>query len=284
MAPASYLNAKSLDLRVVDSSALLSHEDHDRQRSLPLVEALKRDGLLKNPPVVTPTGLNDGQYVMLDGANRIFALEALGIPHTLVQVVPYEEPHVELLTWYHVVCDIPAATLRHAIESVEGVTLEPASLTHARGLLSARAILAYYVQADGEVLTIAGGGLDLHERNRLLNGIAGSYMEIGTLYRNKTDSVSELLSLYPGLTGAIIYPKYAPEEILDLAHNGMRVPPGLTRHIVHGRALRLNYPLERLGADISLEEKNIELQQWIQHKFQNRMVRYYAESTYLFDE
>lgn len=284
MPPASYLNAKSLDLRIVDSSTLLSHEDHDRQRATPLLDMLRRDGFLKNPPVVTPTGLDDGQYVMLDGANRIFALQALGIPHTLVQVVPYEEPQVELLTWYHVVCDIPAATLRHCLESVEGVALEPASLSHARGLLSARAILAYYVQADGNVLTIAGGGVDLHERNRLLNGIANSYLEAGTLYRNKTDSVTELLSLYPGLTGAIIYPKYAHEEILDLAQNGMRVPPGLTRHIVHGRALRLNYPLERLSASISLEEKNVELEQWIQQKFQNRTVRYYAESTYLFDE
>src|SRR5690606_7280314 len=84
------------DLRIVPTEALLSHERHDAQRTAPLVKYLRRDGVLKNPPIVTPSGLDDNTYVMLDGANRIFALNELGIRHTLVQVVPYTEPHVDL--------------------------------------------------------------------------------------------------------------------------------------------------------------------------------------------
>lgn len=278
------LDARSIDLRIVPTSALLSHEDHDQQRSAPLVAHLKRDGCLRNPPIVTPSGLEDGSFIMLDGANRIYALAALGIPHTLVQIVPYSEPYVELMTWYHVICDIAPAELEECLRQVSGIEIAEVRLSHARGLLAARAILAYCAMADDRVLSLAGGGVDLHERNRLLNDIVASYLHTGTLYRNKTDSVAELLGTYPQVAGAIIYPTYEPAEILDLAQNGLRVPPGLTRHIVHGRALRLNYPLDRLQADKPLTEKNTELKTWIQRKFRERTVRYYAESTYLFDE
>ena len=71
---------------------------------------------------------------------------------------------------------------------------------------------------------------------------------------------------------------------MDLAESGLKVPPGLTRHIIHGRALRINYPLDKLKKNLSLEEKNAELDDWVRASFEARRVRYYAESTYLFDE
>src|SRR5690606_40114707 len=47
----------AVDLRIVPTEALLSHERHDAQRTAPLVKYLRRDGVLKNPPIVTPSGL-----------------------------------------------------------------------------------------------------------------------------------------------------------------------------------------------------------------------------------
>lgn len=274
----------SIDLRIVPTNALLSHEDHDHQRYAPLVKHLQADGCLRNPPIVTFSGADDGRFVMLDGANRIYALAQLDIPHALVQIVPYEKPHVELLTWHHVICDIPSDVLCSNLSSIQGIDTQEASLPHARGLLAARAILAYCITADQRVIMLAGGGVDLQERNRLLNEIVNSYLNTGTMYRNKTDSISELLDTYPCMAGALIYPKYEPAEILELAESGLHVPPGLTRHIVHGRVLRINYPLDRLKSDQPLREKNAALKAWVQEKFRQRTVRYYAESTYLFDE
>jgi hypothetical protein len=63
------------------------------------------------------------------------------------------------------------------------------------------------------------------------------------------------------------------------------LPPGISRHIIQGRALKVNYPLAVLrDQTISLAEKNEQLSLWIQEKLAKRQVRYYAESSYLFDE
>ena len=40
------------DLRVVPVADLLLHEQHDAQRSEPLLQRLRTDGVLKNPPIV----------------------------------------------------------------------------------------------------------------------------------------------------------------------------------------------------------------------------------------
>ena len=277
-------DASTLDLRILPIGKLLPHELHDEQRAAPLIRRLQQDAVLKNPPVVAPVGVRDDRFVILDGANRVVALDVLGIGHTLVQVVRYEEPFVELKTWYHAVSGLSTAELTTRLQAQDGIEHTPVDLFHARALLAARTILAYYVIPSGEVIALAGGGLDLHQRTRLLQSIVESYINTARLNRTNTDKVEELLTLYPNIAGALIFPKYEPVEILDLALSGLRVPPGITRHVVHGRALHLNYPLDKLAAQVPLEVKNRELATWLQQKFEKREVRYYAESTFLFDE
>ena len=48
--------------------------------------------------------------------------------------------------------------------------------------------------------------------------------------------------------------------------------------------LHLNYPLEAMKADLPLEDKNTQLQEFIHQRLAQKSVRYYAEATYLFDE
>ncbi len=85
------------DLRIVLTNSLRPHEEHDSQRSLPLIERLKTEAVVINPPIVSPMGAN--QYVILDGANRFHAFSHLNYPHILVQVASYESGYVELKTW-----------------------------------------------------------------------------------------------------------------------------------------------------------------------------------------
>ena len=85
-------------------------------------------------------------------------------------------------------------------------------------------------------------------------------------------------------TAMVIFPRVRPADILELTANGARLPAGITRHVIPNRALRLNLPLEVLGEDKSLEEKNAWLAEMIQQKMMAKGIRYYAEPTFMFDE
>jgi hypothetical protein len=67
--------------------------------------------------------------------------------------------------------------------------------------------------------------------------------------------------------------------------SGARLPAGITRHLIPWRALRINVPIERLAdPGPSAEAKTEWLHDWLQEKVLARQVRYYEESTVLFDE
>lgn len=269
------------DLRIVPIESVVPHEHHDDQRLEPLVERLRYEDTLINPPVVSE--LDDGRFVVLDGANRVTALAELNYPHCLVQVVPYEKPHVELRTWFHAVTGMDVAALDKAITDIKGITIEDSDLLHARAGLARRVLLTYYVRADGSVVTVTGSH-DLFKRTDRLNQIVSIYLSAGRLHRVSTDDVTELQMLFPDLCAVVVFPNYEPVEIQELASDGIRIPPGITRHIINGRALRINYPLDTLTAPTTLEKKNAALQDWIRSKMSDKRVRYYAETTFLFDE
>ncbi len=95
-------------LQVLPVAQLLLHEQHDTQRSEPLLLRLQQEGVLKNPPIVAPIVTNGGgaqeqRYVVLDGANRVTVVRALGIAHIAAQVVDYEDPELVLDTWHHLI-------------------------------------------------------------------------------------------------------------------------------------------------------------------------------------
>jgi hypothetical protein len=271
------------DLRIVATDALTPHEQADRQRSEPLARRLQAEGLLRNPPVVTALGTPDGRFVILDGANRYTAATVLELPHLLVQVVDYDDPALRLSTWYHVVAGCDRATLDFTLDGLDGLVREPGDLLHARAALARRDVLASVVFADGQVELLRAGG-DLRARTAVLNAIVDGYKGCAKIYRTTTDRVAEVRELYRELTAIVVFPHYDPAEILDLARDGIPLPAGITRHIIPRRALRLNYPLERLAGAHSLAEKNAELQEWLRERLAAKGVRYYAEPTVLFDE
>jgi hypothetical protein len=286
MAEDSYktLYAQFPDLRIVPTASLVPHELHDARRAEPLTRRLRQDGTLMNPPIVTPLDTDGERFLILDGINRVVAIENLGIPHIIVQVVPYERPHVEIDTWRHVVSGVESAQLRSHFESLPGLDARLGDIFHARSALARRAIVAYCILPGERALTLGGSGLDLRQRNQFLHDIVSSYIKTGRLNRASIDNPEQLLALYPDLAAVIIFPRYEPVEVLELARNGLHIPSGVTRHLISGRALRLHYPLDRLNAPVPLEVKHREFQAWLQGKLEKKQVRYYAEPTYMFDE
>src|SRR5215475_14521965 len=140
------------DLRIVPLDSLVPHEEHDAQRSDPLIERIRAAGTWLNPPVVAPMG--DGRFVILDGANRHYALGALGYQYILVQVVNYETNEVELGTWQHIISGMtPFEFLRH-VREIPNLAVECRDLLSARAALARREVLAYAVLQDESAYTL----------------------------------------------------------------------------------------------------------------------------------
>ena len=274
------------DMRILPLNLLVEHEFNDVQRTAPLAKRLEEEGLLKNPPIVAPIGDGDPRFVVLDGANRTTALASLGYQHVLAQVVKYEEPIVTLTTWHHLVSELDPIEFIQGLGVVEGVDLFPIDYLRARAALSRRECLIYVMSVDNKVYVARPKipGLFVHEQNQLLNALVDTYKERGKLHRAMTDSLEEGRRLYPDLTGIVVFPNYDPFEVLALARDGELLPTGLTRHLIQGRVLRVNYPLSELKSKEALEIKNAHLQEWLRQKMASKEVRFYGEMTFLFDE
>jgi len=274
------------DLRVVPTALLVPHEQEDESRVGRLSERLKTAGFLKNPPIVTEvvTPERGSCLVVLDGANRVSAARAAAYPHFLVQVVHYDEASVELTTWHHALSGYPYERLERELRRVPGLTLGHEGPGHARALLARREALAFVLSESKEALTLLGDH-GLYERNALLNAVVDLYRDRVPFHRATRDSWSEARTRFPDVTALVVFPKFHPDEIIEIATSGARLPAGITRHVIPWRALRVNVPLEILADPVKpIEEKNRWLKAWIEERIVQKHVRFYAESTVLFDE
>ncbi len=272
------------DLRILPVDSLLPHEEHDALRARPLVERIRQATHWLNPPVVAPIDSSD-YFVILDGANRHHALQTLGYHHILVQVVSYDSDLVCVEPWHHAVRGLEADELLASIRQVPGAAVRETSLLNARAALAARSILAFMVLEDQRVFALDEDPSYPATRTTMLRRIAGAYKELARVNRITHDEFPDIQAMYEDVTGIVVFPHYEPAEIMVSARDGDLLPPGITRHIIQGRALRLNYPLEALRDNgISLEEKNAQLRDWVQERLSAKHVRFYAEPTFIFDE
>ncbi len=269
-------------VRVFDASLLVLHEEADRARVQRLVEAFRRDGVLRNPPIVSalPAG-TDGRLVVLDGANRVTALREIGSPHIAAQVVDYDAPEISVSAWTHYVVGA-GAPLRERIQASPGIGVAPATgLDEATRRLRRGAGLAVLLDADGAL--VVGPDLDVLAHPRGLRDLIALYGETSRCYRVAGGTLDELGAEYgPGTL--VVFRPFGRDDVLRLVTRGERLPAGVTRHVIPGRILRLNIPLVWLQGAEPVSAKQIRLDEFVEERWRAHGVRYYAESIYLFDE
>ena len=270
------------DLRLLPSEALVPHEDCDPRRVEKLIQRLRQERRLKNPPIMADIP-ETVRFAVLDGANRSLAFQQLGIPHIVAQVVSYGDPGVVLDTWYHVVSGMPLEAFEAALAQVDGMQLRACSLEGARAALATDNAAAYIVCEQGVRLVCKPEGCELGDIH-LLNDVVSVYKGRADIFRASNDIWEKQVPYYPGITALVIFPRLQPADILQAARNGERIPSGITRHIIPNRALNINIPLEVLAADWTLERKRDWLQGWLMERMAANAIRYYAESTFSFDE
>ncbi len=286
------------DLRILPLEHLVPHEKTDPRRVNPLLERLQSESVLVNPPIVAPFGRNDPRFVVLDGANRTSAFRALGVPHILAQVVNYSQ--VQLNTWHHIITSCDFETLINQLHTIEGIKLSEDDLMSARARLARREAIAYisYGEAVNDGTQATQDSDNNHaspaivlccadstgQRTELLNQLVELYEGCSKVQRTTSDNIADARQSYPDASALVVFPRYEPAEILDIARRGQHVPAGITRHVLPVRALRLNYPMDILRSDAPLARKQGHLTEWIYERVQSRRVRAYSEPTVMFDE
>lgn len=269
------------DIRMLPTKLLLTHEEADPKRVEKLSQRIREEGILKNPPVVAQLP-DSSNYVVLDGANRVMAFYALEIPHIVAQLVSYDDPGLVLDTWYHVVSGLELNEFDEAIMSVGDVCLQESNLAEARRALEMGQALAYIVSETSVRIVFCPDGRN--ETREILVDIVNTYKGRADIYRASNDVWDKQKPYYPDITALVIFPRYRPQDIYYLAQNGYKVPTGITRHIIPARALNINIPLDILESDRSYEDKRQWLKEWLMERMSSNAIRYYAESTFSFNE
>lgn len=268
-----------LGLRIVPIDTVVPHEIEDPRRVERLSSHLRKEGWLRNPPLVVK---KDATHVILDGTTRTHAMRILGYQHILVQVV--EPGRVRVDTWNHLVQrmsdadfwaelnKLPLLTFRQLVGSSMGE-----SPNRWAGRLYFANGEAYSIELPRDC-TPAG---EVEALNRLVSIYTGE-REIRRCLESDIDTLKKE---YKDLTALVSFPHYTAHDILEFGLQGQRVPPGITRCIVPGRVLRVNVDLTLLESSVlTLEQKNARLREYIHARLVRQPLRYYEESIYIFED
>jgi hypothetical protein len=269
------------EMQIVGTDSMQPHEDIDEGRSHRLIRDLQHEGLLKNPPAVWRVEGETERYVVLDGANRTMAVREMGFPHMLVQIA---NEGVEVMNWNHVLSHGDLSAMLEKVQRISGVEVSETDEFRAAAALAREESIAYIVLPDGVTWQLSCDGEGIIERLACLTEFVKQYE--GKFRRERTTSASlnELANIFPEMNCLIVFPQFSVGDVVKAASSGFKFPSGLTRFLISPRALRVNFPLAMLADKSPIEDKRRALEDWIRQRVEQRMVRFYAESTFVFDE
>ena len=268
-------------LKILPLDHLILHEVHDLQRTLPLIEKLRAQGILRNPPIVMPLKDGSGLHMVLDGANRVTSLKEMEFPHIVAQVVDPEDKNVLLQTWNHVVWGMDPGKLIEALGTVENIRLQ--KIDPQKSLAPPASMPTQIRTPEGDVY-LALTPSELTKKVVALHGIVNCYKEGASLDRTSQTLIEGFRRTYSDLTALVIFPRFDIPSVMTLAGDGCLLPAGITRFTVSPRALHLNYPLHELSSAKPAAYKEAYLEKWVEQRAVRKGIRYYSEPTFLFDE
>jgi len=93
------------------------------------------------------------------------------------------------------------------------------------------------------------------------------------------------LKKYSRKKGILIdFPDFKKEHIVKIARKKLKIPTGISRHILKNRVLHVKYALKNLKDTNNLEKKREDLSKYLYKKIDDNKVRQYKESVIIFDE
>ena len=274
-------------LDLVATERVRFHEHPQRRRTLRLVEKIRQDAFLRNPPIVA--GLGAGDYLLLDGANRVSAMKELGYSHIPAQIVDYGDPAIQLKVWHHALIQGRSLNLLETFRAMPELRVDPVSTGKLGRYLELRRVYAIFVDesADCWGLFPSTGvhSVDSFDRIAVMGRIVASYEGQSDLERIKLADFSALPDVLRSLEHQLcLFPGLTKEELMDLARAKVMIPTGITRHLIPGRALGLNIDLGFLTENTSEEAKQKHFRAHLDQLEMDGRIRFYEESVFVMNE
>ncbi|NIR29087.1 MAG: hypothetical protein GWN84_07180 [Gammaproteobacteria bacterium] len=274
------------NLQLVPAQRIRFHEALEHRRTHRLVERLKTEARLRNPPIVAT--MPDGDYLLLDGANRVSAFLELGYSHVPVQVVEYGDTAVQLKGWHHLLMDAESLRLRPIYEALARVTMRRIEQAQLVTLLELRQVFAVLVEHGNAFWGLFPNGQSrptIEERIEILNEIVDAYEGQSKIERIKLADYSQLpKDIDEAKQQLVLFPVLYKEELIALAAQGIRIPTGLSRHLVPGRTLGLNLKLAFLTELETHEEKVAHFESYLRQLAVEGRIRFYEEPVFIMNE
>jgi hypothetical protein len=202
---------------------IVEHEATESPRTDKLISAIRQDRAIRNPLCVLDSP--NKKYLLLDGANRLRALKALGATFACAQIVTDQE--IVLDSWEHLIEENGfAAALSDRPEWV----WEPLSNNH------------FQLEAIRQGGTLFGalrsGDTSWHDVREFLSACA-RYSPIERQLRGMRATPE---------TGTVLvrFPSFNIGDVVLAGERGYLFPSGVTRFLIRDRVLNLMVPLDFL--------------------------------------
>lgn len=242
---------------------MVPHEQSEPRRVERMIARLRTDDCLGNPPVVFELG---DRYLLVDGANRIAALRALGYQHSIVQVA--SPAVVRLTTWHHVLAATTPERVLAALDAVPELQVHDIDL---------RAVCTVQL-TDGRRLAVhPKPGAD---RFAVLAPLVTGYLRHAVVRRVTEPD----LAAHPDAAALVAFVELTVDDVLAAVRDGTLLPAGVTRFVIPGRVLALNAPLAPLRSQQPTEALEWWLAELLSARRAEGRIRHYPEAVFILDD
>jgi hypothetical protein len=278
-----------LQLEIVSVASLLPHEEVIPEKADELVLESRNWADLQNPIIVDENGM------VLDGHHRVFVFRKLGFSHILVCRIDYFNPAVQLRYWFRRLGRMGKEdSVRRLIEEMNGKMEQVADAETLRSILTENR-LQCGIQQGHYFATVSfqrNVAEDAVSAYHLVERIQERLIRIGkTVDYIPCQTVQEenfCQDLRPDEM-VIWTPQISKEMVVDAVNRDKRFAPKATRHLIPARPINVNVPITLFREQISLEEINERLADFLKRKKLKRFGpgqvlngRYYQEELHVF--
>ena len=246
-----------LRLAMVEIEELKPHEEVIEAVVTKLAEAIRRDGVVRDPLIV-----DQEDHVVLDGMHRFNALKRLNCRFAPCCLLDYMNPQITVGSWFRVFTVEEAKSVAQQVLSSLKLDYK-ISQTNMTDAFDPATIIA---TENGEEFSLSHSADGL-EQCRTATSIEAQMVKRGL----KVTYLSESLAiqwLTSGRANFVIFlPVFSKETIRRFGSEGLLLPHKVTRHIIPSRPMEIDVPLELLtDRNITVREADERLDELLQRR------------------